>query len=183
MIDIKLVQESVGQYVQSWVGVHGLTHWARVLENGRLLAELTGAKIEIVELFAIFHDSKRVTEGLDFKHGPEGARYAEMLRSTYLNFSDEDFDLLYTACKYHTNGYTEGDITVQTCWDADRLDLGRAFIIPNPQYLCTDAAKRPDIIKWANKRSHERVVSDLILNEWGYDLNELIKEEMYEKEI
>lgn len=32
------------------------------------------------------------------------------------------------ALAYHSDGYTEGDITVQVCWDADRLDLGRVGI-------------------------------------------------------
>jgi hypothetical protein len=36
----------------------------------------------------------------------------------------------------------DGDITVQTCWDADRLDLPRVGIQPLPQFLCTEAAKK-----------------------------------------
>ena len=38
--------------------------------------------------------------------------------------SDEEMDLLTEALKYHSDGYTEGDKTVQVCWDVDRLDLG-----------------------------------------------------------
>jgi uncharacterized protein len=37
---------------------------------------------------------------------------------------DDRFDLLYTACDLHTDGLTDGDVTIQACWDADRLDLG-----------------------------------------------------------
>ncbi|MBT5083254.1 MAG: hypothetical protein HOM62_22025 [Rhodospirillaceae bacterium] len=47
----------------------------------------------------------------------------------------------------------DADITVQTCWDADRLDLGRAGIVPDPRYLCTDAAKEPRMIEWAHNRA------------------------------
>jgi uncharacterized protein len=59
----------------------------------------------------------------------------------------------------YTHGGTEGDITVQTCCDADRLDLGRV-VVPDPARLCTSAARDPDMIEWAywrsiqNDRSH-----------------------------
>jgi len=46
-------------------GTHGLTHWARVLENGLRLCEATGADTEVVTLFAIFHDARRVNEYRD----------------------------------------------------------------------------------------------------------------------
>lgn len=45
------------------------------------------------------------------------------------------------------------DITVQTCWDADRLDLGRVGIRPDPDRLCTSAAKESDLLEWAYARS------------------------------
>ena len=57
------------------------------------------------------------------------------------------------ACKYHSDGLVEGDITVQTCWDSDRLELGRVGIKPSPQRLCTEFAKRKDVIAAAYKRS------------------------------
>ncbi|HRH44082.1 MAG TPA: hypothetical protein PKY82_20795, partial [Pyrinomonadaceae bacterium] len=65
----------------------------------------------------------------------------------------KDLDLLTFACTHHNAGILEGDITVQTCWDADRLDLGRIGIRPNPQYLCTKTAKRVEIIEWAYNKS------------------------------
>ena len=37
-------------------------------------------------------------------------------------------------------------IKVQTCWDADRLDLGRVGIYPDAQFLCTNTAKYPAFI-------------------------------------
>ena len=61
--------------------------------------------------------------------------------------------LLLHACRRHSDGLTEGDITVQTCWDADRLDLGRIGIRPDPNRLCTPAAKEPTVIEWAIGRS------------------------------
>ena len=59
--------------------------------------------------------------------------------------SDEEMDLLTEAFKYHSDGYTEADITVQVCWDADRLDLGRVGIKPAPHRLCTASAKSIEV--------------------------------------
>ena len=47
----------------------------------------------------------------------------------------------------------DADITVQTCWDADRLDLGRVGIRPDPRRLCTAAARNPRMIEAAFARS------------------------------
>ena len=40
-----------------------------------------------------------------------------------------------------------------TCWDPDRLDLGRVGITPNPRYLCTDAAKNEQNLQKAHTRA------------------------------
>jgi uncharacterized protein len=39
---------------------------------------------------------------------------------------------------------------VQTCWDADRLDLGRVGIIPRPDRLCTEEARDPVLFERAD---------------------------------
>ena len=169
MISKELVHVILDQYSLPWTGRHGLSHWSRVLENGRRFVELNNAKLEVVQLFAVFHDAKRVNERMDFDHGRRGADYASSLRGKLFDLSKEDFDLLYTACAYHTDGLTESDVTVMCCWDADRLDLGRIGIDAQPQYLCTDSAKNPDLMEWAGKRSHETFVPDLIRTEWGID--------------
>jgi uncharacterized protein len=163
-----LIQTILEQHALPWYSVHGISHWARVFENGCQLAQLTGAKIEVVQLFAVFHDSRREHDGRDFQHGQHGAEYAATLRGTHFNLLDEDFDLLYTACAHHTDSLTQGDITVQTCWDADRLDLGRVGIRPNPNYLCTDAAKEADMISWANQRAIENFLPKWVYKKWGY---------------
>ena len=153
-----------------WHGTHGVGHWARVLENGIRHDKDTKANIEIVQLFAIFHDSRRVNEGIDEGHGQRGGDLALELRNEWFDLSDEEFDLLYQACAGHTDGKTDADITIQTCWDADRLDLGRVGICPEPRRLCTVAAKRPDILKWADGRACFRVVPELVGKEWEIDL-------------
>ena len=160
-----LIRDIREQYRLPWDGIHGVSHWARVLENGLRLAPLTGAKPEVVRLFAIFHDARRVNESWDPNHGRRGADLAESLRGQEFDLTDEDFELLRTACVYHTDGLTEGDVTVQTCWDSDRLDLGRVGIWPEPRYLCTDAAKDRTIIEWSRERSMRRHVPEFAA-EW-----------------
>jgi uncharacterized protein len=153
MLTPELVRTILNEYRLPWRGVHGITHWARVLENGLRLAFYTGARVHVVALFAVFHDSQRSNESLDPGHGRRGADLAKSLRGRAFHLSDEDFLLLETACAYHTDRLTAGDITVQTCWDSDRLDLGRAGIIPDPRYLCTAAAKEPEFLAWSHERS------------------------------
>jgi uncharacterized protein len=136
-------------------GIHGQAHWLRVHENGLRLAEKTGADLEIVELFAYLHDSKRQNNGWDREHGRRAAEFVESLRGTLVVLPADRFERLVYAIAYHSDGLTEADSNVQTCWDADRLDLGRINIRPNPQRLCTAAAQGPEMIEWAYRRSRE----------------------------
>ena len=148
-----LIDAIQGQFILNWYGIHGIYHWQRVKENGFRLAKMTQANFHVVELFAYLHDSRRLNEGLDRQHGKRAAKYVTSLRGSTIDLPARDFDRLVYACRYHSDGLTEADITIQTCWDADRLDLGRVGIKPDPQYLCTDAAKNPELIEWAFWRS------------------------------
>jgi uncharacterized protein len=163
----ELVQTILQGYELPLFGTHGISHWARVLENGRQLAAQTGADLEVVELFAVFHDSRRRNEGWDIGHGSRGAALAASLRGNAFQLSEPKFRQLEIACIQHTDGLLEADITVQACWDSDRLDLLRAGIRPDPEMLCTDAAKSSALIRWANERSLKRFKPSLILDEWG----------------
>jgi uncharacterized protein len=145
------------EFVLPLDGVHGEAHWARVRDNGLRMAEQTGADPEIVELFAYLHDVKRENDGWDLDHGRRSAEFVKALQRSLLALSEEKLQLLAYACAHHSDGLTEGDVTVQTCWDADRLDLGRIGIEPDPQHLCTDAAKDPAMIEWALRRSQQAI--------------------------
>ena len=167
MISRQLIEAIGKQYRLPWDGVHGIGHWARVRENGlRIAATLPGVNSEVVELFAVFHDARRTNEGIDAGHGRRGAKLAESLRGVLFELSDEEFALLDMACRYHTDGRTDGDVTVQTCWDADRLDLGRVGMRPDPQHLCTAAAKDPDLMAWADSRARQRIVPQFAVEGW-----------------
>ena len=127
----------------------------RALYNGRLLAGMESANLSVVELFCMLHDTQRRNERRDPSHGRRAARYAQPLRGVWFDLSDKEIDLLTEALKYHSDGYTRSDITVQVCWDADRLDLGRVGIKPAPHRLCTASAKSVDVLKTAYWRSVE----------------------------
>jgi uncharacterized protein len=170
MVTQALMKEILSEYTLPLNGRHGVSHWARVLENGRKLAQLTGANLEVVELFAVFHDSKRTNEGIDNGHGIRGADYAEALRGSFFDVDDATFMLLSKACAEHTMGRREADLTIQVCWDSDRLDLGRAGITPVPLLLCTPAAQDLDMIAWANERSLSGFIPELVEKEWGIHL-------------
>ena len=141
------------RFLIDWHGHHGASHWVRVRRNGLLLAKRTGANALVVELFDFFHDSCRVNEYTDRNHGSRGAELAVKLRGKYFDATEAEMALLVCACSGHSDGHLDADITVQTCWDADRLDLGRVGIEPDAKYLCTAAAKDPETIASAYKRS------------------------------
>ncbi len=165
MISKKLIQAIHDQYTLDWRGIHGIVHWGRVYTNGLRLAARTGAHLDVVKLFAVFHDSRRLNNNTDDAHGPRGAILAEKFRGRFFDLQDENFELLITACQQHTISLTHADITVQTCFDADRLDLGRVGKTPNPEFLCTDAAKTVEIISWATERSTSAYLPDIV-SDW-----------------
>ena len=153
MIDHELVRIIRDQFALEWGGIHGAPHWTRVCENGLRLAELTGAKPKVIELFAFLHDARRLNDDYDPDHGPRATLFARRLAGSAFELEPSDLELLLAACRDHSDGLTSGDITVLTCWDADRLDLGRVGIKPRMTHLCTAAARDAAIIKWAYKRS------------------------------
>jgi uncharacterized protein len=155
IITPELLETLRAQYRLNWDGVHGYTHWVRVRENGLRLAELTGANPKVVEMFAFLHDICRENDIIDHGHGRRAADYAAGLPYVRGMLSAEEMDLLQQACAGHTRGDTEADLTVQVCWDADRLDLGRIGIRPEAERLCTQPARQAEFIAWAYRRSRE----------------------------
>lgn len=160
----------LNDYTLPLSGDHGVAHWARVLENGLRLAEETGANIAVVQLFAVLHDSRRINEVTDPEHGPRAAEFAAKIRGSVFDLDDHEFQLLYRACEGHTHERNHPDVTIQTCWDSDRLDLGRVGIMPHPSYLCTKVAKLPETIQWADGRASFGVIPKFILDIWEIDL-------------
>jgi uncharacterized protein len=151
IIDWAALQEHVsGQFPMRHERTpHGPEHWTRVERIGLRLAEECGADRTVVRLFALFHDSRRENDYRDNGHGWRGARLAESLRGNLFTLDDERMRLLVEACEGHTDGRTSADPTVGACWDADRLDLMRVGMYPNPKFMSTAPAKRSEVIEWA----------------------------------
>ena len=148
-----LLRELRRRFALDWRGLHGAPHWARVRRIGLRLAPLTGADPLVVEAFAFLHDSCRLSDGGDRLHGTRAGQLALALNDDYLQLAPRQLATLVAACQDHTLGGISDDPTIATCWDADRLDLGRVGIRPDPKYLCTAAARDPRTIAWAYWRS------------------------------
>lgn len=148
-MDENLLEIVKSQFKLDINGDHGISHWERVEKIGLYLAKETKADTEVVKLFALLHDSKREDEDKDPEHGFRAAKFAqELYQQKKLQISRHQLRLLITACTKHSNPYAKsGSITVQTCWDSDRLDLWRLGITPDDNFLYTEYAKK-------NKSSH-----------------------------
>jgi uncharacterized protein len=95
-LNIPLILKTVLEdYALPTNGYHGVSHWARVLENGVRLAEETNANLQVVKLFAVLHDSRRLNESTDPEHGPRAAKFASELRGRVFDLDDHEFRLPY----------------------------------------------------------------------------------------
>lgn len=122
---------------------HGLEHWHQVEFNGLLLASRTGADITVVRLFALFHDCRRMDDAYDVEHGARAVEFIDRcLAEKRFELDEERLEKLRRACRLHTKERQTGDITIDTCFDADRLDLGRVGICPMEEKMATDAGKK-----------------------------------------
>lgn len=127
--------------------VHGAGHWKRVAAAGlELLEEVPEADAASVFLFSILHDSMRGNDDHDPGHGHRGAELGATLLAPEglpLLRGNAKSDL-HLACTGHTQGEVADPAfrpTVAVCWDADRLNLWRVGMRPDPNLLCTKPAK------------------------------------------
>ena len=137
-----LLDEVLGQFRLNKQGDHGPSHWSRVLHHARAIGEIAGANLLIVELFAFLHDSQRMDEYKDDLHGERAASYAASLNGRFFELGASDLDELTYAIRFHSEGQMHSNPTIQSCWDADRLDLGRVGIRPSARFLSPVAAQR-----------------------------------------
>jgi uncharacterized protein len=128
------------EFKLNWQGIHGASHWARVLHHGKNIGRLRGADLLVVELFGFLHDSCRWDDGRDPLHGQRAAEFANDIHRHYFDLQPLQLDYLCYALRHHSGGEVSTSVTIQTCWDADRLDLGRVGIFPSPKYLSKEAS-------------------------------------------
>ena len=151
-IDYQKLWEAVtAQFSMGEHSIHGPNHWRQVEKNGLLLAQRTGADKTIIKLFAVFHDSRRENEGIDKGHGCRGAELAMEMRGIYFDLPGDKLETLLYACRYHTSKRKTPDVTIGTCWDADRLDLPRVYIQPDPRRMQTPYGRQ--LVKELNGQS------------------------------
>ena len=156
LITRELIRFARTEFRLDWDGIHGASHWARVRRNGLLLARLTGANTRVIEYFAFLHDLGRANDYHDPEHGWRAAAIAQNIAGDLIAVNGDELGLLATACRGHSDGYLVADVTVMTCWDADRLDLGRVGIRPDPGRLCNPQARDARLLAAAYKRSLQR---------------------------
>jgi uncharacterized protein len=84
----------------------------------------------------------RDDDGEDPEHGPRAATLAaELCERGLLEMPDSRAARLERALSGHTLGATSSDPTIALCWDADRLDIGRVGLAPDPSYFSTDSGR------------------------------------------
>ena len=118
--------------------IHGVAHWDRVYENGqKLLNPYVDALV--VGVFAYLHDVCRINDDEDILHGVRASEKIDEIRNSILSFmTEEQISLLKKACHDHTTVHKTDNPTIDACFDADRLDLWRVGIVPDPDRMATE---------------------------------------------
>lgn len=132
--------------------IHGINHWLNVRRNGKYLSSINGADQTVIDYFGLLHDSQRENDGSDLEHGKRAGKFVRRIIDDGMlsNLSTRQQEQLYYACLYHhVSNAVSDDVTVQTCWDADRLDLWRVMTIPDREMLYTSAAKTEEAFEYS----------------------------------
>ncbi len=171
MISDELLPFVLSQFALDPNGLHGVPHWARVLANARRLAAGRDVNPVVLELFAILHDSCRVSDGHDRDHGLRAAEQATHLRGWLFELPDPDFARLREALEGHTDiGRDSDDPVVRLLWDAEKLELPRLGITPRLTCMSTEQARDPELLSWAAGRARDQVMPAEIAAAWGVPL-------------
>jgi uncharacterized protein len=136
--------------------LHGEVHWRATAATGLMLADLD-PRVDraTVLVYALLHDSQRQAGGVDADHGPRAARFADSLNQQRPFMGPERIEQLVFACRWHSNGLSVGNPTVGACWDADRLNLCRHNIAPDPKYLSLEVTREKLAVLSADvRRTH-----------------------------
>lgn len=131
---------AVSRYPLNLSGIHGQTHWERVHKWGMALS--LGSKRadpNVVAHFAVLHDMCRRHDGTDPEHGPRASALLEENIDVLTHLTTGQRRKLLTAISGHSDGTTSKDDTIGCCWDADRLDLPRVGLTPEPKYMSTES--------------------------------------------
>ncbi|AUR85905.1 hypothetical protein NVP1081O_170 [Vibrio phage 1.081.O._10N.286.52.C2] len=144
-------------------GTHGFAHWARVIDNGLLLAKTNHANRKVIIAFGLFHDICRENDKVDPEHGARGAALMLKMRNL-INLTPDEIATAAIACIGHTNGQVDrANVTIGTCWDADRLDLWRVGVFPSTEFMSNEISE--PLLDEASDRAEAKHMS-----EWAIEL-------------
>ncbi|MBV9946472.1 MAG: hypothetical protein JOZ69_06470 [Myxococcales bacterium] len=169
------LRQQLGAFARFPSHIHGPAHWFRVRRFGALLSAREGLPTDArrcVEIFSLVHDLARLDDGGGNQHAIDGASYVdEVLPAVFGALPSEQIETVRAAIRYHSDGLVAqaaGELglfdrvaapresvvrTIACCWDADRLDLPRVGILPQPRLMST--ASWRDILPLA-LRIHRR---------------------------
>jgi uncharacterized protein len=156
----RLVTAVEGRSTHLTSRIHGVDHWRAVGATAASLADVQDRTPglepdrELLLLFALLHDAKRVDDGRDLEHGPRAAVLLRDLRDEGLvALDDARAAVLHEALRDHTNGTLSDEPTIAVCWDADRLLIHRVGFTPDARFCSTeegrrraDAGELPDLV-------------------------------------
>jgi uncharacterized protein len=111
------------------------------LMGARLLAQAPDADAELVLMFALLHDARRENEYRDPGHGPRAAELARTVNEDVLGLDGPRLELLAGAIHDHNGAGPATSATRAVCFDADRLNLWRVGITPDPALLSLDHSR------------------------------------------
>ena len=152
----EVYEQAINRFQLNPNGIHGTSHWARVIRNGMRISYLLPLQTDrrVVMLFGLLHDTCRVSDGEDPEHGLRSSEFASSIKEL-LGLDPEQRRQLVEACYHHSHdGHFNGS-TMQSCLDSDRLDLGRCGVTPDPSRLYTKIAKNADFIAESMKNSNK----------------------------
>ena len=126
--------------------IHGLKHSILVfLHAMRLSSKLQEIGIAIDRAvctwFSFLHDACRENDASDEGHGKRASEMVNEIRNSYLSeLTDNQISILKSALEFHDRKIKLTlNNTVGVCLDADRLDLTRVGITPDPSLMTTKA--------------------------------------------
>lgn len=120
-------------------GIDGLVHVKHVAFIGEIIAQVEcPKKLNDVILACYLHDiGRKETDNLN--HGLRGVQKARIILERH--FPETDIEKILKTIEFHSKGLTSTDPIIGSVWDADRLNLIRFNIDPNPRLLSTETAK------------------------------------------
>lgn len=137
--------QSVEDYVSTWE--HGFLHSKYVEAFGLIMVEEYAKENivvdkDVVQWFAYLHDSMSKDKKYDPKHGEKAASYIDEIRNDYLqDLSEIQIVKLKKACTLHSTIISTGDITIDVCFDADRLDSPKFGRVTDIEKMATRIGK------------------------------------------